>query len=143
MAEKKPKDITDFTKNHRRRMRAKLRDNGGESLSHQELLEVLLFYNFRRGVIKLVVKSLFARFETLDHILHAPADDITKVKGADRVRSPIIYLASIWPFIFFIIILFGRGNIFLRAPFTAWCGCFCFADILAIGASFKLLHPFF
>jgi len=79
MAEKKPKDITDFTKNHRRRMRAKLRDNGGESLSHKELLEMLLFYNFRRGDIKPVVKSLFARFETLDHILHAPAYDLANL----------------------------------------------------------------
>ena len=75
-------------------MRAKLRDNGGESLSHQELLEMLLFYNFRRGDMKPAVKSLFARFETLDHILHAPADDIIKVKGAGQETADLFVLVS-------------------------------------------------
>lgn len=41
MGEKKPKKIADFTAGHRRRMQEKLRAYGGESLSHQELLEML------------------------------------------------------------------------------------------------------
>ena len=92
MAEKKPKKLADFTSGHRIRMREKLRDNGGESLSHQELLEMLLFYNFRRGDVKPLVKSLFARFETLDHILHAPADEVMKVPGVGPETADLFAL---------------------------------------------------
>ena len=92
MAEKKPKKLADFTSGHRIRMREKLRDNGGESLSHQELLEMLLFYNFRRGDVKPLVKSLFARFETLDHILHAPEDEVMKVPGVGPETADLFAL---------------------------------------------------
>ena len=40
MGEKPPKEVPDFISGHRIRMRDKLRQNGGESLSRQELLEV-------------------------------------------------------------------------------------------------------
>ena len=81
MGEKTKKKQDDFKAGHRGRMREKLYQNGGESLSRQELLEMLLFFNLRRRDIKPQVKSLYARFETLDNILHAPAEELTKVRG--------------------------------------------------------------
>lgn len=94
MAEKKPKKKADFTAGHRRRMQEKLREYGGESLSHQELVEMLLFYNFRRGDVKPLVKSLYAQFETLDHILHAPADELMKVPGAGQATADLFALVG-------------------------------------------------
>ena len=68
MGEKPRKEAPDFTFGHRIRIRDKLGRNGGEYFSRQELLEMLLYFNFRRGNVKPLVKSLYGRFETLDHI---------------------------------------------------------------------------
>lgn len=78
---KSEKKTKDFTTGHRGRMREKLRQHGGESLTHQELLEMLFYANFQRGDVKPVIKSLYARFKTLDHIIHAPASELIEVPG--------------------------------------------------------------
>ena len=59
---KNPEKLPDFIFGHRIRMRDKLRQNGGESLSRQELLEMLLYFHFDRGDVKPLVKSLHGRF---------------------------------------------------------------------------------
>lgn len=42
----------------------------------------MLFYaNFQRGDVKPVIKSLYARFKTLDHIIYAPASELIEVPG--------------------------------------------------------------
>jgi DNA repair protein RadC len=92
MGEKPPKEAPDFTSGHRIRMREKLRQNGGESLSPQELLEMLLYFNFRRGDVKPLVKSLYGRFETLDHILHTPAEELMEVTGIGRNTADMFAL---------------------------------------------------
>ena len=76
MGEKSPKEVLDFISVHPIRMRDKLRQNGGSLLSRQELLEMLLYFNFRRGDVRPLIKSLHGRFETLDHILRAPAEEL-------------------------------------------------------------------
>ena len=92
MGEKPPKEAPDFTSGQRIRMREKLRQNGGKSLSRQELLEMLLYFNFRRGDVKPLVKSLYGRFETLDHILHTPAEELMEVPGIGRNTADMFAL---------------------------------------------------
>ena len=58
---KPQKTKEDFTAGHRNRMQEKLRLHGGDSLSHQELLEMLFYTNFRRGDVKPLIKSLYSR----------------------------------------------------------------------------------
>lgn len=67
---------------HRARMKAKLRTRGGEALSDHELLEMILFMNFRRGDVKPLVKELLNTFGSLGKILNASEAEITSVKGA-------------------------------------------------------------
>ena len=55
-----PAKTDDTQAGHRDRMRAKLLERGSESLSEQELLEMLLFLNYRRQDIKPIVKSLLS-----------------------------------------------------------------------------------
>ena len=41
-----------------------------------------------------MVKSLYARFETLDHILHAPADELIEVPGIGHATADMFALVS-------------------------------------------------
>ena len=81
MGEKPPKEAPDFTSGHRKRMYENLCQNGSESHSLQEFLEMLSYFNFRRRDMKPLVKSLYGCFETLEHILHAPTEELMEVPG--------------------------------------------------------------
>ena len=87
---KQDKKKEDFTAGHRGRMQEKLRLHGGDALSHQELLEMLFYANFRRGDVKPLIKSLYSRFKTLDHIIHAPASELMEVKGIGQSSVDLI-----------------------------------------------------
>ena len=87
---KPDKKKEDFTAGHRGRMQEKLRLHGGDALSHQELLEMLFYANFRRGDVKPLIKSLYSRFKTLDHIIHAPASELMEAKGIGQSSVDLI-----------------------------------------------------
>lgn len=53
---------------------------------------MLLYFNFRRGDVKPLVKSLYGRFETLDHILHTPAEELMEVPGIGRNTADMFAL---------------------------------------------------
>ena len=59
-------------------MRAKLSERGSESLSEQELLEMLLFLNCRHQDVKPIVKSLFKHFGSLGAICDAPPRELAQ-----------------------------------------------------------------
>ena len=59
-------------------MRAKLLERGSESLSEQELLEILLFLNCRRQDVKPIVKSLFKHFGSLGAICDASPTELAQ-----------------------------------------------------------------
>jgi DNA repair protein RadC len=58
---KSAKTKEDFTAGHRSWMQEKFRSHGGDSLPHEELLEMLFYANFQRGDVKPLIKSLYSR----------------------------------------------------------------------------------
>ena len=74
-----PAKTDDTQAGHRDRMRAKLLERGSESLSEQELLEMLLFLNYRRQDVKPIVKSLFKHFGSLGAICDASPTELARI----------------------------------------------------------------
>jgi DNA repair protein RadC len=66
---------------HRDRLRARLLERGGTSLSDYEILEFLLFAANRRGDTKPLAKDLITRFGSLARVLTAPPEALGKVRG--------------------------------------------------------------
>jgi DNA repair protein RadC len=74
-----PAKIDDTQAGHRDRMRAKLLERGSESLSERELLEMLLFLNYRRQDVKSIVKSLFKHFGSLGAICDGSPTELAHI----------------------------------------------------------------
>ena len=66
---------------HRSRMKNKVLDKGGTSLTEIELLEVLLMYSIPRKDVKPIAKQLLRKFVTLRNVLNADPGLLTDVKG--------------------------------------------------------------
>ena len=66
---------------HRERMRARLLDRGGASLSDYEILEFLLFGAKPRGDTKPLAKALLAEFGSLARVLSAAPEALARVPG--------------------------------------------------------------
>ncbi len=66
---------------HRSRMKDKVLDKGGTSLTEIELLEVLLMYSIPRKDVKPIAKQLLRKFVTLRDVLNAPIEMLKDVKG--------------------------------------------------------------
>lgn len=66
---------------HRSRMKNKVLDKGGTSLTEIELLEVLLMYSIPRKDVKPIAKQLLRKFVTLRNVLNAPIELLKDVKG--------------------------------------------------------------
>jgi DNA repair protein RadC len=66
---------------HRDRLRRRLLERGGDSLSDYEILEFLLFGAKPRGDTKPLAKALIAEFGSLARVLTAPPEALEKVAG--------------------------------------------------------------
>ncbi|MBQ8251197.1 MAG: DNA repair protein RadC [Alphaproteobacteria bacterium] len=66
---------------HRSRMKNKVLDKGGTSLTEIELLEVLLMYSIPRKDVKPIAKQLLRKFVTLRNVLNADPGLLADVKG--------------------------------------------------------------
>ena len=66
---------------HRERLRQRLLERGGESLSDYELLEFLLFGAKPRGDTKPLAKDLIGRFGSLARVLSAAPEALAEVPG--------------------------------------------------------------
>jgi DNA repair protein RadC len=66
---------------HRARMRERLLGRGGASLADYELLEMLLFFAFKKGDTKPLAKTLINRFGSLSRVLCAPPNELMEVRG--------------------------------------------------------------
>lgn len=73
-------DIPDYI-GHRARMKNKVLDKGGSSLTEAELLEVLLMYSIPRRDVKPIAKQLLRKFITLRDILAAEPAMLTDIPG--------------------------------------------------------------
>ena len=66
---------------HRGRMRERVLDRGPDSLADYELLEMLLFFAFKKGDTKPLAKALINQFGSLAAILSAPQQSLLETEG--------------------------------------------------------------
>ena len=66
---------------HRARMRERLLTRGAESLADYELLEMLLFFAFKKGDTKPLAKELINRFGSFARALCAPTHERLEARG--------------------------------------------------------------
>jgi DNA repair protein RadC len=66
---------------HRARMRERLLERGAASLADYELLEMLLFFAFKKGDTKPLAKTLINRFGSFARVLCAPKTELLETRG--------------------------------------------------------------
>jgi len=66
---------------HRKRLRERFLEAGGDALPDYELLELLLFAAIPRRDTKPIAKALIAKFGSYQGVLRAPIDALTEVDG--------------------------------------------------------------
>jgi len=66
---------------HRKRLRDRFANGGGEALADYELLELCLFQAIPHQDTKPIAKALLKRFSTYAGVLHATPDELRGVKG--------------------------------------------------------------
>ena len=66
---------------HRARMRERVLTHGAGSLADYELLEMLLFFAFKKGDTKPLAKSLINRFGSFANVIAAPLPALTDTPG--------------------------------------------------------------
>jgi DNA repair protein RadC len=66
---------------HRERLRTRFREAGSDALSDYELLELLLFRALPRRDVKLLAKTLLAKFGSFAEVISAPEARLREVKG--------------------------------------------------------------
>jgi DNA repair protein RadC len=71
----------DFTGGHRDRLRARFLSHGGEAMSDEELLEMLLFAVNPRKDVKPLAKLLLKTFGAVGAVLNAPAEKLRGLKA--------------------------------------------------------------
>ena len=89
MAEKKP-----HYHGHRRRLRARFDEAGGDTLPDYELLELLLYQALPRGDVKPLAKRLIDRFGGLGGVLGAEREALRSVAGAGEAVAHTLKLAE-------------------------------------------------
>lgn len=73
--------VLDFTSGHRERLRARFMAHGGEVMSDEELLEMVLFAVSLRKDVKPLAKLLLRNFGGLAAVLNAPAEKLRGLKA--------------------------------------------------------------
>ena len=81
-------------KGHRQRMRSKFSDFGARCFNTYELLEMLLYYTVPVKDTKASAKSLLSEFGSLDGVLSASVDELTKVEGVGKRSAELIHLTG-------------------------------------------------
>lgn len=66
---------------HRKRMKEKFHQHGLQSFADHEVLELLLYYAIPRVNTNDTAHHLLERFGSLEQVVHAPVEELMKVKG--------------------------------------------------------------
>ena len=66
---------------HREKMRQRFLRGGLDAFADHEALELLLYYAIPRKDTNVTAHLLLERFGSLDEVMHAPVDELRKVKG--------------------------------------------------------------
>ncbi len=91
----KPISDKDLAKGHRGRMRAKVLEAGAQTLSDNEILEMLLYAASSRIDTKPIVKRLIHEFGSLSGVLSASKEQLIKVKGVADASVAIIKVGEV------------------------------------------------
>jgi DNA repair protein RadC len=81
------------TTGHRARLKEKFTAGQGAGLADYELLELLLTFAIPRKDVKPLAKSLLAQFGSLDALLSAPAEALTRQDGVGESTAVLLKLA--------------------------------------------------
>lgn len=87
-----PPDQT--TAGHRSRLIGKMRQKGPNALSDQEVLEALLFFNYRRQDVKPIVKRLFNHYPDLTALLNAPRHELCQIKQFGPKAADLLQIVT-------------------------------------------------
>lgn len=81
---------------HRKRMKARFRQQGAEGMRDHELLELLLYYAIPRSDTNAVAHALLERFDSLQGVLDAPAEALSMVPGVgDHAATLLRVMAAV------------------------------------------------
>ena len=75
------KDIEDFRKNHRARLRNRFMQGGAAAIPDYELLELILFRAIPRQDVKPLAKQLMIVFGDFNHVIAASPEALRRVTG--------------------------------------------------------------
>lgn len=93
---KKSEEKVNIHKNHRSRLKAQFLNNGIETLTDIQKLELLLFYSIPQRDTNPLAHALIAKFGSLRSVLCADYKDLVSVKGIkDNTASHIMLVNSI------------------------------------------------
>jgi len=86
MSDETPKTVkpTPHYHGHRDRLRARFAEQGADSLSDYELLELYLFRSIPRRDIKPLAKALLAKFGSFAEVVAAPQKQLVEIKGVSE-----------------------------------------------------------
>lgn len=79
---------------HRKRAKEKLLETSAENIYDYQLLECLLFYSIPRMDVKPIAYDLINHFGSVDGVLSASIDDLTKIDGIGENSATLIKLTK-------------------------------------------------
>lgn len=80
----------DLHNEHKKRLRMRFLEQGGESFYDHEILEMLLSYAIVRGNTNDIAHRLINQFGSLDGVFEANYEDLLKVDGVGEKSATII-----------------------------------------------------
>lgn len=87
-------DMSDIHDGHRERLKQRFLDNGLDTFSDHNILELLLFYVLPRRDTNMIAHRLMQRFGSLSGVLDAPVQELTEVEGIGKNAACYLKLFS-------------------------------------------------
>lgn len=89
-----PPAANNYNSGHRKRLRERFLFRGGDSLQKYEKLELLLTYAIPRRDVKPIAKTLLNKFDTIQNIMNASAEELSSVSGISQNSAALILLVK-------------------------------------------------
>lgn len=77
---------------HRERLKQRFLENGLDSFTDIQVLELLLFYSIPRRDTNGIAHALLERFGSLSQVLEAPVEDLCRVEGMGQSSALLLHL---------------------------------------------------
>lgn len=79
---------------HRQRLKTRFLEEGLDSFTEVQVLELLLFYSIPRKDTNLIAHELLNHFGSLAQVLEAPTEELCKVKGISENSAVLLKLVT-------------------------------------------------